>query len=69
MIQDIFVHVAKMNEHYFMCNLEDMKILAAMLDDVPLNIRTKFTFCVAPLKVKEGFPRVMFKQVGILYYQ
>ncbi|XP_052773978.1 ATP-dependent RNA helicase SUPV3L1, mitochondrial-like isoform X2 [Mya arenaria] len=63
---DIFVYVAKMNESYFMCNLEDMKALAQVLQDIPMNMRSKFTFCVAPLKIKDGFPRIMFKKMAKL---
>ncbi|WAR21891.1 SUV3-like protein [Mya arenaria] len=65
-VTDIFVYVAKMNESYFMCNLEDMKALAQVLQDIPMNMRSKFTFCVAPLKIKDGFPRIMFKKMAKL---
>ncbi|XP_052225429.1 ATP-dependent RNA helicase SUPV3L1, mitochondrial-like isoform X3 [Dreissena polymorpha] len=63
-IEDIFKHVCTVTDHFFMCNVTDIKTLAELLEDVPLNLRSKFTFCVAPLKVREGLPRIMFKRMA-----
>ncbi|XP_052770482.1 ATP-dependent RNA helicase SUV3 homolog, mitochondrial-like isoform X2 [Mya arenaria] len=63
---DIFVHVATMNESYFMCHQMEMKALAEVIQDIPMSMRSKFTFCVAPLKVKLGFPRIMFQKMAKL---
>ncbi|KAH3782536.1 hypothetical protein DPMN_160453, partial [Dreissena polymorpha] len=61
---DIFKHVCTVTDHFFMCDVQDIQTLAELLEDVPLNLRSKFTFCVAPLKVREGIPRIMFKMMA-----
>ncbi|KAL4232103.1 ATP-dependent RNA helicase supv3l1 [Mactra antiquata] len=61
---DIFVHVSKLDDLYFMCNLTQFKDLADLIEHVPLPLRTRYTFCSSPLKVRKGFAQVMFVKIA-----
>ncbi|CAH1404433.1 unnamed protein product [Nezara viridula] len=45
---------------YFMCNMEDFKFLADMIQHVALPLRTRYVFCCAPLNRKMPFVCSMF---------
>lgn len=40
---------------YFVCNIDDFKFLADMIQHIPLNLRSRYVFCTAPLNRKEPF--------------
>lgn len=61
---DIFVHVCKMDDLYFMCNLVQFKELAEIIEHVPLPLKTRYTLCSSPLNVKKGFAQVMFVKIA-----
>lgn len=51
---------------YFMCNIEDFKFLADMIQHVPLPLRVRYLFCCAPINKKMPFVCTMFLKV-LLY--
>ncbi|XP_077992177.1 ATP-dependent RNA helicase SUPV3L1, mitochondrial-like [Glandiceps talaboti] len=52
---DIFVNLSKVNPSYFVCNMDDFKFLADMIQHIPLNLRVRYTFCCAPINKKHPF--------------
>ncbi|KAM5140701.1 ATP-dependent RNA helicase SUPV3L1, mitochondrial [Mantella aurantiaca] len=46
---DIFVSLSQVDGHYFVCNIEDFKFVADMIQHIPLNLRTRYVFCTAPI--------------------
>lgn len=45
---------------YFMCNMDDFKFLADMIQHVPLPLRSRYVFCCAPINRKMPFVCSMF---------
>ncbi|GAU91771.1 hypothetical protein RvY_03965 [Ramazzottius varieornatus] len=53
---DIFVGICQVDDSvYFMCNIEDFKFLADTIQHVPLPLKTRYTFCCAPISRKQPF--------------
>jgi len=46
-----------------MCNIEDFKFLADMIQHVPLPLRARYVFCCAPINKKLPFVCTMFLKV------
>ncbi|XP_015429514.1 PREDICTED: ATP-dependent RNA helicase SUV3 homolog, mitochondrial [Dufourea novaeangliae] len=58
---NIFVALSQVDDSlYFICNLNDFKFLADMIQHIPLNLRTQYVFCCAPINRKEPFVCSMF---------
>ncbi|CAD5215396.1 unnamed protein product [Bursaphelenchus okinawaensis] len=49
---DIFVSLCLVSDDYFLCNTEDIRELAVLIDNIPLELAVRFNFCKVPLKVK-----------------
>ncbi|KAK2896677.1 hypothetical protein Q8A67_011165 [Cirrhinus molitorella] len=52
---DIFVSLAQVDGLYFVCNIDDFKFLADMIQHIPLNLRSRYVFCTAPINKKQAF--------------
>ncbi|KAA0717905.1 ATP-dependent RNA helicase SUPV3L1, mitochondrial [Triplophysa tibetana] len=52
---DIFVSLSQVDGLYFVCNIDDFKFLADMIQHIPLNLRTRYVFCTAPINKKQPF--------------
>jgi hypothetical protein len=62
--QDIFITLSTVDDSlYFMCNTEDFKFLADMIQHVPLPLRARYVFCCAPINRKLPFVCTMFLKV------
>ncbi|KAI5713545.1 hypothetical protein M8J76_001063 [Diaphorina citri] len=60
-LMDIFVSLSTVDDSlYFMCNIEDFKFLADMIQHVPLALRPRYVFCCAPINRKMPFVCTMF---------
>ncbi|PIO27157.1 hypothetical protein AB205_0121190, partial [Aquarana catesbeiana] len=46
---DIFVSLSQVDGRYFVCNIEDFKFVADMIQHIPLNLRARYVFCTAPI--------------------
>lgn len=58
---DIFVALSKLDHTlYFICNLDDFKFLADMIQHIPLPLSTRYVFCCAPVNRKVPFTCSMF---------
>uniref|UniRef100_A0A3P9K4L4 ATP-dependent RNA helicase SUPV3L1, mitochondrial n=1 Tax=Oryzias latipes TaxID=8090 RepID=A0A3P9K4L4_ORYLA len=52
---DIFVSLSQVDGLYFVCNIDDFKFLADMIQHIPLNLRSRYVFCTAPINKKQSF--------------
>lgn len=52
---DIFVSLSQVDGLYFVCNIDDFKFLADMIQHIPLNLRSRYVFCTAPINRKQPF--------------
>lgn len=52
---DIFVSLSQIDGLYFVCNIDDFKFLADMIQHIPLNLRSRYVFCTAPINKKQAF--------------
>jgi ATP-dependent RNA helicase SUPV3L1/SUV3 len=65
---DIFVSLSQVDTHnYFMCNIENFKFLADMIQHVPLPLRARYVFCCAPINTKFVFVCTMFLKFARQY--
>ena len=65
---DIFTSLCQINSsHYFMCNVEDFKFLADMIQHVPLPLRSRYVFCCAPINRRSAYICTMFLKFARLY--
>jgi ATP-dependent RNA helicase SUPV3L1/SUV3 len=51
-----------------MCNVEDVKFLADIIEHVPLPLRARYTFSCAPINKKMPFVCTMFLKVRIFSF-
>nr|CAD7432714.1 unnamed protein product [Timema monikensis] len=64
-LMDIFVTLSTVDDSlYFMCNIEDFKFLADMIQHVPLPLRARYVFCCAPINKKMPFVCTMFLKLA-----
>ncbi|GAB1598972.1 ATP-dependent RNA helicase SUPV3L1, mitochondrial-like [Argonauta hians] len=55
-LMDIFVTLSQLdNNLYFMCNIDDFKFLADMIEHVPLSLRVRYVFCCSPIPKRQPF--------------
>ncbi|KAH8295033.1 hypothetical protein KR018_006286 [Drosophila ironensis] len=67
-LMDIFVNLCTVDDSlYFMCNIEDFKFLAEMIQHVPLPLRARYIFCCAPINRKMPFVCSMFLKITRQY--
>ncbi|XP_071947645.1 ATP-dependent RNA helicase SUPV3L1, mitochondrial-like isoform X1 [Antedon mediterranea] len=66
---DIFVSLSKVDSNYFVCNIDDFKFLADMIQHIPLNLRTRYVFCCAPINKKHAFICTAFLKFARRYSQ
>ncbi|ODN01153.1 ATP-dependent RNA helicase SUV3, mitochondrial, partial [Orchesella cincta] len=67
-LMDIFVSLCTVDDSlYFMCNIDDFKFLADMIQHVPLPLRARYVFCCAPINRKMPFVCTMFLKFSRQY--
>jgi len=67
-LMDIFVNLSTVDDSlYFMCNVDDFKFLADMIQHVPLPLRARYVFCCAPINRKMPFVCTMFLKFSRQY--
>ncbi|KAL1137981.1 hypothetical protein AAG570_009676 [Ranatra chinensis] len=60
-LMNIFESICTVDDSlYFMCNTDDFKFLADMIQHVPLPLRARYVFCCAPINRKMPFVCSMF---------
>jgi ATP-dependent RNA helicase SUPV3L1/SUV3 len=53
---------------FFMCNVEDVKFLADIIEHVPLALRARYVFSCAPINKKMPFVCTMFLKVRFVFF-
>ncbi|KAL6262593.1 hypothetical protein P5V15_005387 [Pogonomyrmex californicus] len=67
-LMDIFVSLCTVDDSlYFMCNIDDFKFLADMIQHVPLPLRARYVFCCAPINRKLPYVCTMFLKFARQY--
>uniref|UniRef100_T1IGF0 ATP-dependent RNA helicase SUV3 homolog, mitochondrial n=1 Tax=Rhodnius prolixus TaxID=13249 RepID=T1IGF0_RHOPR len=67
-LMNIFESICTVDDSlYFMCNTEDFKFLADMIQHVPLPLRARYVFCCAPINRKMPFICSMFLKFARQY--
>lgn len=64
---DIFVSLSQVDGLYFVCNIDDFKFLADMIQHIPLNLRSRYVFCTAPINKKQPFVCTSFLKFARQY--
>ncbi|XP_072177561.1 ATP-dependent RNA helicase SUPV3L1, mitochondrial-like [Diadema setosum] len=64
---DIFITLSQVEKNYFVCNVDDFKFLADMIQHVPLHLRARYVFCCAPINRKLPFICTMFLKFARQY--
>lgn len=57
---DKYVLLARLDGDYFLCNHADMKDAAALLREIELSLSDRFTFCMAPINLRNPLARRVF---------
>uniref|UniRef100_A0A667I6K9 ATP-dependent RNA helicase SUPV3L1, mitochondrial n=1 Tax=Lynx canadensis TaxID=61383 RepID=A0A667I6K9_LYNCA len=52
---DIFVDFSQVDGQYFVCNMDDFKFSAELIQHIPLSLRVRYVFCTAPINKKQPF--------------
>ncbi|PIK48074.1 putative ATP-dependent RNA helicase SUPV3L1, mitochondrial isoform X2 [Apostichopus japonicus] len=65
--QDIFVNLSQVEKNYFVCNVDDFKFLADMIQHIPLHLRARYVFCCSPINKKHPFICTMFLKFARQY--
>lgn len=67
-LMDIFISLCTVDDSlYFMCNINDFKFLADMIQHVLLPLRARYVFCCAPINRKSPFVCSMFLKFARQY--
>lgn len=61
--KDIFVSLSQVDGMYFVCNIDEFKFLADMIQHIPLYLRSRYVFCTAPINKKQPFLCTSFLKV------
>ncbi|RNA39537.1 ATP-dependent RNA helicase mitochondrial, partial [Brachionus plicatilis] len=52
----IFMSICRIDSgQYFLCNFGEIAFLAEMIDHIPINLRSKYTFATSPINRKQTF--------------
>ncbi|KAL7682435.1 putative RNA helicase HrpA, mitochondrial degradasome RNA helicase subunit domain, suv3 domain 1 [Plasmopara halstedii] len=57
---DKYVMLARLDGAYFMCNHQDMKDAATLLQETGLTLSDRFTFCMSPVSLRNPLARKVF---------
>ncbi|MCD7467539.1 RNA helicase [Datura stramonium] len=52
-ILEHFLDNAKLSEHYFIANCEELLKVAALIDTLPLSLHDKYLFCISPVDMDD----------------
>ncbi|KAK4265579.1 hypothetical protein QN277_026610 [Acacia crassicarpa] len=52
-ILEHFLDNARLSEHYFIVNCEDLLKVAAIIDEFPLGLQEKYLFCISPVDMDD----------------
>ena len=66
--QDIFVTLCQVDsDKYFMCNIDEFKFFASMIEHVPLPLRARYVFACAPIPKSQPFVCTLLLKVVVCF--
>ncbi|EFO26445.2 hypothetical protein LOAG_02037 [Loa loa] len=65
-IIDMFISISSLSKKFHLCDIEQFRKLAELIDDIPLSIKVKYAFCTAPvdMEVDNGVARTCFVRIA-----
>lgn len=54
-------------ENFFLCDMSDMKDIAATIDHIPLPLSARYAFCLAPVNLRDALCKTAIKRYAKLY--
>lgn len=65
---DIFVTMSVLDgDRFFLCNIEPLKLLADIIEHVPLPLRVRYVFCCSPIPKQSPFVTTLFLKFARRY--
>ncbi|KDO33606.1 hypothetical protein SPRG_22092 [Saprolegnia parasitica CBS 223.65] len=64
---DKYVSLARLDGAYFMCKFADIKQAAALLVDFKMDLQERFTFCMAPVNLRNPLSRKIFTDYAMAH--
>lgn len=61
---DLFVSVCSVSDHFFICTVYDMRELAVLIDQIPLPLKVRYTFCTSPLNTEDKRTSAVFVKMA-----
>lgn len=65
-IIDMFISISSLSQKFHLCDVEQLRRLAELIDDIPLGIKVRYAFCTAPvdIEVDNGVARACFVRLA-----
>uniref|UniRef100_A0A2K6VUE1 RNA helicase n=1 Tax=Onchocerca volvulus TaxID=6282 RepID=A0A2K6VUE1_ONCVO len=65
-IIDMFISISSLSKRFHLCDIEQFRKLAELIDDIPLSMKVKYVFCTAPIdmEVDNGVARTCFVRIA-----
>ncbi|KAM3728112.1 ATP-dependent RNA helicase [Dirofilaria immitis] len=65
-IIDMFISISSLSQKFHLCDIEQFRKLAELIDDIPLSMKVKYAFCTAPvdMEVDNGVARACFVRIA-----
>ena len=62
---DQFAFHTSVDKNYFLCSLADTRALATAIEHLPLSLKNRYTFCIAPVDKSSSLSLSYFLTVNI----
>ncbi|VBB29498.1 unnamed protein product [Acanthocheilonema viteae] len=65
-IIDMFISISSLSKKFHLCDIEQFRKLAELIDDISLSMKVKYAFCTAPvdMEVDNGIARTCFVRIA-----
>uniref|UniRef100_A0A0K0DVZ8 RNA helicase n=1 Tax=Strongyloides stercoralis TaxID=6248 RepID=A0A0K0DVZ8_STRER len=63
-ILDIFKSICSINDTFFLCNFDQVRDLAVLINSINMPMNIKYTFCLAPIKPDNTFLSMSFLKIA-----
>lgn len=57
---------ARVANDFFLCDVDDMSTVAKLIDDIPLPLKERYSFCIAPVNTDDPQAMSFLRGVCIL---
>ncbi|VDN19509.1 unnamed protein product [Gongylonema pulchrum] len=65
-IIDMFISISSLSKSFHLCDIEQFRKLAELIDDIPLSMKVRYAFCTAPVDMEfdNGISRACFVRIA-----